>query len=58
MFIILLYHILIQNGGLLLFLLPLSAAIAKAAITSGAAASGTHAEKKIVDEITDSLNAT
>jgi len=42
--IIISYHQLIQNGGLLLFLIPLAAATGKAALTNDAAASETYAE--------------
>ena len=53
-YIIISYHQLIQNDKLLPFLISLAAAICKAALTSGAAALGAYAGKKIVEKITDS----
>ena len=46
------YKQLVQNGGFLPFLIPLAVALGKAALTSGAAALGTYAGKKVADKIT------
>ena len=50
-YIIISNHQLIQNGGLLPFVIPLAAAISKAPLTSRAAALETYAVKNIVDNI-------
>ena len=47
---IIVYHQLIQNGGLLPLLIPLADWIGKAPLTSGAAALGTLAGKKFFDK--------
>jgi hypothetical protein len=45
---------LVQNEGVLPFLIPFAVTLEKAALTSGAAALGTCAGKKVVDKITSS----
>ena len=47
----------IQKGGLLPFLIPLAITLGKAALTSGAAALGTFAGKKIVDKMANTGGA-